>query len=126
MVTAVRLAAVLALLLTTVPDADAKRRAKRTVSLTIKDADVRDVLTYLAREANLNIVFSDAVRGKVTMSLKRVPIHTAVRVVMRARGLDAIREGNVYIVLTQAEYDRHLEAERAKFRAYPPPPRILP
>ncbi|MGZ5495487.1 MAG: AMIN domain-containing protein, partial [Candidatus Aminicenantales bacterium] len=43
------------------------------ISLKIKDADLKDVVLYLAEFAGLNVVFDPDVRGTVTVNLQDVP-----------------------------------------------------
>jgi type IV pilus assembly protein PilQ len=43
------------------------------LDLDVKDADIKDVFRLLADVGKVNLVVSDAVAGKVTLRLKRVP-----------------------------------------------------
>ncbi len=43
----------------------------------------------------INIVASDAVKGQITVRLRRVPWEVALRAILRAKGLSMVREGNV-------------------------------
>ena len=58
------------------------------VSLDFQDVDVRTVLQILAKESGMNIVASDSVTGKMTLTLKDVPWDQALDLVMQARNLD--------------------------------------
>jgi len=107
-------------------DAALAKKSNPRVNLTIKDADVRDVLTFLAKQARTNIVMTESVTGNVTVSLKEVPVWSAMRAIMRAHGLDSLKRGNVLVVMTDAELAKRLQAERRKREANPPPVRILP
>ena len=49
------------------------------VSLDFQDVDVRTVLQILAKESGMNIVASDSVTGKMTLTLKDVPWDQALR-----------------------------------------------
>ncbi len=52
--------------------AGAKYRGS-TVDLDVKNADIKDVFRLLADVGKVNLVIADAVSGKVTLRLKRVP-----------------------------------------------------
>ena len=65
------------------------------VSLDFQDVDVRTVLQILAKESGMNIVASDSVTGKMTLTLKDVPWDQALDLVMQARNLDMRKTGNV-------------------------------
>ncbi len=56
-------------------DLCARGRAHRgtLVDLDLANAEIRDVLRLLTDTANLNLVVGEAVAGKVTLKLKRVP-----------------------------------------------------
>lgn len=76
--------------------APSKERYKgRRVSLDIKDADVQNVLRLLADVSKLNIVASDDVSGKITIKLRNVPWDQALDIVLRAKQLDKVRNGNI-------------------------------
>jgi type IV pilus assembly protein PilQ len=47
------------------------------IALDVKDADLQDVFRLLADTANVNLVVSDEVRGKLTLELHRVPWQSA-------------------------------------------------
>lgn len=73
------------------------------VSLDFQDVDVRTVLQILAKESGMNIVASDSVTGKMTLTLKDVPWDQALDLVMQARNLDMRRTGNVINVAPREE-----------------------
>jgi type IV pilus assembly protein PilQ len=61
------------------------------------------VLQLIAEESGLNIVVADTVSGSVTLRLINVPWDQALEIVLRAKGLDQRRDGNVVWVAPQAE-----------------------
>jgi len=69
-----------------------------TVNLDLRSADVRTVLQKLADVGRVNVVVSEAVTGSVTLQMKNVHWKTAMAMVLRAKGLDSDREGNVIYV----------------------------
>ena len=73
------------------------------VSLDFQDVDVRTVLQILAKESGMNIVASDSVTGKMTLTLKDVPWDQALDLVMQARNLDMRKTGNVINVAPREE-----------------------
>ena len=76
----------------------------KRVSLDFQDVDVCTILQILAKESNMNIVASDNVSGKMTLSLKDVPWDQALDLVMQSRGLDARRNGNIIRVAPADEF----------------------
>jgi type IV pilus secretin (or competence protein) PilQ len=76
---------------------------------------VRTVLQLIAEESNLNLVASDTVTGNVTLRLINVPWDQALDIVLRAKGLDKRRNGNVVWIAPQAEiakYEQDVQAAR--------------
>jgi type IV pilus assembly protein PilQ len=65
------------------------------ISLKFKDADLRDVVLYLAEFANLNVVFDPDVRGTVTCDLTLLPWDQALDIVLRYNRMGKTIEGNV-------------------------------
>ena len=79
----------------------------RPVTFNFQDVPVRTVLQLIAEESNLNIVASDAVTGNVTLRLINVPWDQALDTVLRAKGLDQRRSGNVVWVAPQPEIAKY-------------------
>ncbi len=73
------------------------------VTLDFQDVEVRTILQILAKESGMNIVASDSVTGKMTLSLKDVPWDQALDLVMQARNLDMRRQGNIINIAPRAE-----------------------
>jgi type IV pilus assembly protein PilQ len=94
---------------------DDRSYSGRPVTFNFQDVPVRTVLQLIAEESNLNIVASDTVAGNVTLRLINVPWDQALDVVLRAKGLDKRRDGNVVWVAPQkeiAEYEQAREDAR--------------
>ena len=75
----------------------------KRISLDFQNVDVRTVLQILATESGMNIVASDSVQGKMTLSLKDVPWDQALDLILDARELDMCRVGNIINVAPRAE-----------------------
>lgn len=83
----------------------------RPVTFNFQDVPVRTVLQLIAEESNLNIVASDTVSGNVTLRLINVPWDQALDIVLRAKGLDKRRDGNVVWVAPQDEISKYEQAK---------------
>ncbi|MDO4997075.1 MAG: type IV pilus secretin PilQ family protein [Neisseria sp.] len=75
----------------------------KKISLDFQSIDVRVILQILAKESGLNIVASDSVSGKMTLTLKDVPWDQALDLVLQARNLDMRRSGNIINVAPRDE-----------------------
>lgn len=90
------------------------RYTGKRISLTLKDADLQQVLTFLARAGKTNIVAGPDVQGTVTFHLDRVPWDLALDVILRSRGLDAVRQHGVIRVASRAVLDKEEAADVAR------------
>ena len=87
----------------------------KPVTFDFQDIPVRTVLKLIADEANVNLVASDTVNGSETLRLVNVPWDQALDIVLRNKGLDKRREGNVIWVAPQkelAQYEQDKEDAR--------------
>jgi type IV pilus assembly protein PilQ len=74
----------------------------RTIDLDVKDADIHDVCRLLAEVGKTNIVVADDVHGSVTIRMKHVPWDQALEAILRAKGFDSMRDGNIILVVAGA------------------------
>ena len=91
-----------------------RRFRGRKINVDIKDEDIHNVLRVLAKTGNVNIVTSDEVSGTVTMHLKLVPWDQALDMVLRTKGLDMVREGDIIRVAPMEMIAQEREAELKK------------
>lgn len=80
-------------------------------SMEFRDADIKDVLRAVGQAANLNLIVSDTVTGKVSLSLKDVDMWDALDSILKTKGLTYVREGNniVRVVAVSEARDEDLE-----------------
>ncbi|MFP6851412.1 MAG: type IV pilus secretin PilQ [Pseudomonas sp.] len=72
--------------------------AGEKLSLNFQDIDVRSVLQLIADFTDLNLVASDTVNGNITLRLQNVPWDQALDLVLKTKGLDKRKVGNVLLV----------------------------
>ncbi|MDH3858520.1 MAG: type IV pilus secretin PilQ family protein, partial [Gammaproteobacteria bacterium] len=68
------------------------------LSLNFQDIEVRSVLQLLADFTGLNLVVSDSVEGNLTLRLKNVPWDQAMDIILKTKGLDQRKAGNVILI----------------------------
>ncbi len=78
--------------------ADSFAYAGEKLSLNFQDIDVRSVLQLIADFTDLNLVASDTVTGNITLRLQNVPWDQALDLVLKTKGLDKRKIGNVLLV----------------------------
>ena len=71
-------------------------------TMEFRDADLKDVLRAIGQENRLNIIMSDDVQGKLTLSFQRVPLEQAMDAILKINNLSAYRDGNIVRVVKSA------------------------
>ncbi|MGE3974266.1 MAG: type IV pilus secretin PilQ [Bdellovibrionales bacterium] len=67
----------------------------RKISIQFKDADIRDVFNFISEESGLNIIVGEEVIGKITLKLRQIPWDQALIVILKAKKLGYVRQGNI-------------------------------
>lgn len=76
-----------------------------TITLSLRDSDVKQVLRMFADKAGKNIVFHKTVMGKVTLDLVNTPINEAFNLVLQISGMNYYMQGNTMIVMSKLAPD---------------------
>jgi type IV pilus assembly protein PilQ len=107
----------------------AARPRDELVDIDLHRADVRHALELLAEIAGLHLVFGDEVAGQVTLTLRQVRWSDALRVILRAHGLELERHGDILLVTPAQQFadgrTRELEAREQCQQSAPLRTRIL-
>lgn len=102
----------------------------RRIDLDLKDADVHNVLRLLADVGRVNIVTADDVAGNVTIRMRNVPWDQALDVVLQAKGLGMIKQGNLIrvapLAALQKERELRLAAAKQEYELTPLETRLIP
>ena len=91
-----------------------RRYSGRRIDLDFKDADIHNILRLLAEVGGVNVVTSDDVGGTVTIRMRNVPWDQALDVVLQAKGLGMVRQGNLIRVAPLAQLEQEREAAIAR------------
>jgi type IV pilus assembly protein PilQ len=98
----------------TIADREEEIYSGEIISPRFKDADIRDVILYLAGEmGGLNVIFDEEVGGTVTCNLMDVPWDQALDVILKNKKLGKTLEGNVLRIAPMTLLTREQEEERA-------------
>ena len=76
--------------------------------LEFREVDIKDVLRQLAKQYDLNIVFSQSVKGLITIQLHNVTIDQALDAIVTANGYVYTKKGNIYKVTTPEEAEKEV------------------
>ena len=76
-----------------------------TITLSLRNSDVKQVLRMFADKAGLNIVFHKSVEGNVTLDLVDTTINEAFDLVLKVSGLNYYQQGNTMIIMDKSDED---------------------
>ncbi len=102
----------------------------RKISLDLQDADLINVMRLFAEVANLNIILSPEVKGKVTVRMVNIPWDQAMDIILKMNGLGYVLEDNILRIASVGALTREAEEEmrskEAKKKAEDLITRIIP
>lgn len=81
----------------------AKERLKTVVSISFTNADLRNVLSGLAKTYGLNIVADDTVKGSVNLTLKGVRLEEVLKQILRPNGFVFTWEDSIIQIVSLKE-----------------------
>lgn len=100
---------------------EGRRYTGRRITLDFQDADIVNILRMFAELANLNMIISPEVKGKVTVRMVNIPWDHAMDIILKMNGLGYVREeGIIRIASTSAltrEAEEEAKAKEAKKKA---------
>jgi type IV pilus assembly protein PilQ len=79
------------------------KKSSSHFSMEFRDAEIKDVLRAVGQAAGLNMIISDTVSGKVSLSVKEVGILDALEAILKTKGLTYVRDGNIMRVVAYSE-----------------------
>jgi type IV pilus assembly protein PilQ len=107
-----------------------QRYTGRRIDIDLKDADIHNVLRLLADTGHVNVVTADDVTGTITIRMHNVPWDQVLDVVLQAKGLGMVRQGNLIRVapLAQLQKERELRlaAQKQEYELTPLETRLIP
>src|SRR6266851_5787351 len=83
-----------------------------TISVNLKDVDLKDFFRLIHEISGLNVVLDPAVKGSLTIVLDEVPWDQALDIVLQNNNLDKQLNGNVLRVATRATLKNEAETQR--------------
>jgi type IV pilus assembly protein PilQ len=107
-----------------------RRYTGHRINIDFKDASVHEILRLLADVGKVNIITADNVTGSVTVRMSNVPWDQALDVVLQAKGLGMVRQGNMIRVAPLADLNKERELaiarRKAELQLAPIETRIIP
>ncbi len=82
----------------------------KKISIETNSMNVRDALRFVAEEGGVNMVLADNIKGNVSLKLRDIPWDQAFVVIMKAKDLGYVRQGNVLRVATMEDLQKEEEA----------------
>jgi type IV pilus assembly protein PilQ len=103
-----------------------RRYTGKRISLDFKDADIHNILRLISEVSKLNVITSDDVSGKITVTMRNVPWDQALDIILKTKKLGKVRHGNIIRVapLTTLVEEQELAAKAAEARKSLEPLRV--
>jgi type IV pilus assembly protein PilQ len=95
-------------------DSKSRKYSGRRIDLDFKDADIHNILRLISEVGGVNVVTADNVGGTVTIRMRDVPWDQALDVILQAKGLGMVRQGNLLRVAPLAQLEQEREAAIAR------------
>ncbi len=90
---------------------EGKKYFGEPISLSLREADIKEVLRTFAKISGLNIVVHPDVEGEVTVELNQVPWDQALEIILKLNDLGYEMEGNVMRIATRDRLAAEAAAE---------------
>ncbi len=107
-----------------------QRYSGRRIDIDLKDADIHNVLRLLADTGHVNVVTGDDVGGTITIRMRNVPWDQVLDVVLQAKGLGMVRQGNLIRVAPMAQLQKERELrlaqQKQEYELMPLETRLIP
>jgi type II secretory pathway component HofQ len=69
------------------------------VSVELRDVEIKEVMRAIGQEHGINVIVDDSITGKVTVSLRQVPLWDALDSILKSKGYTyRVEPGGVVIV----------------------------
>jgi type IV pilus assembly protein PilQ len=91
--------------------------AGERVTLDFQNADLQYLLKYLGELKNYNVIVDQDVKGKVTLSLRDVPLDQAIEIILQTNALASVVDGNVIRFAPKSKLEKESDSELARKKA---------
>ena len=85
--------------------------ADELVDLDVREADLRDAMMQVARKANINVIVSPKVQGKLTCRVTRMDPRELILFIARTNNLVVENHGNIMIIMAGESPGRNVRFE---------------
>ena len=79
-------------------------KSDQRISLSLRDIDIIDALKFFSMKCGINVVPTKNVSGRITLNVENAPAKDVFDIMLRSNNLAYDKRGNIYNVMTEAEY----------------------
>ncbi len=72
----------------------------KKISIEISNIDIKEAIKFIAEESGVNLLMDEGLEGKISLKLRQVPWDQALVLILKAKKLGYIRQGNVLRIAT--------------------------
>lgn len=77
---------------------------EQRISLDLRNIDILESLKFLAAKIGLNMIVTKGVTGRITLTVENAVAKDVFDIMLRSNGLAYVLQGDIYNVMTEAEY----------------------
>ncbi|KPK99246.1 MAG: hypothetical protein AMJ95_00440 [Omnitrophica WOR_2 bacterium SM23_72] len=77
---------------------------EQRISLSLRNIDIIEALKFFSIKSGFNIVPTQKVSGRVTLTVENVPVKDVFDIMLRSNNLAYEKKGDIYNVMTEQEY----------------------
>jgi type II secretory pathway component GspD/PulD (secretin) len=79
---------------------------EKKISLSLRNIDIAEALKFFSMKTGMNIIPTQKVSGRVTLSVEQAPMKDVFDIMLRSNSLAYDKKGDIYNVMTEDEYRR--------------------
>ena len=83
-----------------------KAENNEVISMTFKNADIKEVFRSIARLVDVNLIVDDSVKGNITLELNKISFNKALSLITRTQNLEYKWDENTIVIATPDRIDQ--------------------
>ena len=89
-----------------------------SVTMSVRDADIAEVIEMLSRAHRVNVLLSEGVEGNVSLNLYEMELDRAIKSIADAAGYAVERRDGTYFIIEREDVGRHTDGGLTQVRTY--------
>lgn len=100
------------------PVQNAVAQTEDTITLSVRNTEIAEVMEMLSVKERVNILLSDGVSGTISVNLYGVKLDEAIRAIANAAGYEVERRGKNYFVIDREDVGKYVDSGTTDVRTF--------